>query len=144
MFVFRILYVPVLANACIQFTLETTNLEVGGQLISIVVLLGFTQLSIYDRTYKTTVNWFDKSFETMARLDIVKRHLMIESAGILITCLVANDLFVEPLLVVYIALSSLLLKTYLNYFPYHVLKMNKMYINVLVLRIWIAVILILA
>ena len=109
-----------------------------------MILISLTQLSVYDRTYKTTLNWFDKSFETMSRFDILKRHQMIESAGILITSLVANDMFALPLLVCYIALSGLLLKTYFNYFPYHLLKMNKMHINVLVLRIWIALILILA
>ena len=77
-------------------------------------------------------------------LDIVKRHQSIESVGILLTSLAANDIFAMPLLVLYIAFMSLLLKTYLKYFPYHILKMNKLHINVLVLRIWIAFILILA
>ena len=72
--------------------------------MQIVVLIGVTQLGIYDRTYKTTLNWFDKSFETMAMLDMIKRHQLIESAGILVTSLVANGIFALPLLVVYIAI----------------------------------------
>jgi len=48
------------------------------------------------------------------------------------------------MLVCYIAVTALLAKIYATYFPYHVLSMNKLHINVMVIRIWIAVILIIA
>lgn len=48
------------------------------------------------------------------------------------------------MLVCYIAITAMLIKIFTTFFPYHVLLMNKLYINMLVIRIWVAIILILA
>lgn len=72
-FVFRILYVPMLANCASAINLKTGNMEILGQFIGGLMFLVVTNFAVYDKTYKTTCNWFDKSFESMARLDTIRR-----------------------------------------------------------------------
>lgn len=114
LFVFRILYIPLLANCCAIIDLKSGNLEILGQIISSCIFIGLIQLGIYDKTYKTTLNWFCLHTESMGRYDTIRRVNWLEAGGILVASLIANDVFAIPMLVCYIVTMSMLFKTFIS------------------------------
>ena len=141
---FRILYIPLLANCALTISLTSGSLEILGQIISAAIFIGLTSIGIYDKTYKTTLNWFCLHVESMGRYDTISRQYSLEAAGILMTCLVANDIFAIPMLVLYIVTIFGLFIILISQFPYHVLRVNKFYIMMAIVRVWIAMILLTA
>jgi hypothetical protein len=91
--------------------------------------------------YTISLNWFAKSYATKAALLTAKRVHIDQTAIILLASLSYNGIQEISWLGIVIVIEALSISRYMRWLPYHMLMMNKLYIGLFLVEIWVTVIL---
>ncbi len=65
---YQLLYIPLIVNCSLMINLSSEIIDIAAQILGVVIIGIATVLAGYNHAYRSTLNWFSKSFMTVSNL----------------------------------------------------------------------------